>query len=697
MALSHSVFLLDHSLHRFHSPSKLFIRKLKMTCLFCIVLQLLFCTRIACFDWTFPATRGLEHKIWHAQPPPISQILPAEIPELHDTTTELNTGVTGTGDSKVDEKNAGTENLGSGSNAELHGRESKATQADKAMNRRIAQSVSGPTTQENFLVFDGKIENKEKPLPSSPSAVGKDVSQEAVVLKSTEKFKNLGLAGAEMQETLQGEASELAKSGEASHLQSHSVSKNRGKTDPGKIGNMEDKGAIAKFTGEKSRGKKKKNKKGSQAVKAILVRGQKVQLDSSLQPGNPTEAILFHILQKNNHQKGMSVRLSDKDFEAIFMRQVEVSTNPELALHKSEWSDALQKFTKHFPRPHEGARRIAALTSIYGEMSLPRRWQVQEAARLGQPVNGAGKMLSAAARDLALALRVQEEWPVFYGVEFEKYEAAFHMLENLSAEDNTDLENFFSRNLYHARFGEFYMMADLKEHFGFISEDRLIALKKAGGNASVLLHIGGLLELASPRVKWKALENKQIEFKIRALRWAMEGKLYYSLEDHRVLVVDKVSWFDSPTRKFIDRSDFFNLFKRRLKLLAQIADSRFSSSPLKYWIDTAERYESWENELISPGEVLRSAHFSISPETLGAFKSLYGITETIGAKVFQQPRFIRWLDLKQDPRFHEVSQSFEQLKAFLLPYNYILQKNPSLKKQKPKFRSGEKLGRTNLS
>ncbi|KAH9809666.1 hypothetical protein DFH28DRAFT_538316 [Melampsora americana] len=320
------------------------------------------------------------------------------------------------------------------------------------------------------------------------------------------------------------------------------------------------------------------------------------------------KSMILKVLQHENTKDGVQIHMTKEDFRRILLAQddlVSLDSVPEVFGDK--WRKAISDITRDSEDSFELFRRMDSLASQYTQMAIMRGWGLYKSK------------LSPQTQEACQLLKVDQEWPTFYNVDFDYLETTKTRLESLDINEALNIRRlFFDRNL-DSRILNLYLMAQMKPHEKVFTESELVSLSKSGGSIPVLLQIWNLLELSIPEVNWKTFTKEQILEKLKGLKNIMQGKFH--MDNGLEFDVDDLVWVASNTRAFILNSRLSNTFERRLKDFAKSADKLFPRKPAKQWMTEPTSF-NWEDLLIGEGDALVAAHFSLDMKTLAVLKNL---------------------------------------------------------------------------
>ncbi|KAH9809668.1 hypothetical protein DFH28DRAFT_537957 [Melampsora americana] len=369
------------------------------------------------------------------------------------------------------------------------------------------------------------------------------------------------------------------------------------------------------------RSRRKKIKKQPKAVNSINAANLEMIIDVSAHQndspmsGDPIRGesfetslklLISNFLQLDNIEKKVQISLTKEDFQKLLLAQDDVVSCgifPEVFGKK--WREAISSLAQGSKNPLELLRRIHSLEAQYSQKAIVMRWALYKSK------------LSPQAHDACLLLKMAQEWPTFYDVDYIYLATCKAKLEALdNNEAQSILQLILKRNL-DSRLSTLYLMAKMRKKI--FTELELVSLLKSGGSIPVLLQICNLLELSNPDLNWKTFTKEQILEKLKGLKRIMEGN--FDMDKNTELDVDDDVWVASNTRAFILNSQLSKTFEKQLKTLAKLADRLLPHKTAKEWMP-GQAHFNWANQNIGEGEALLASHFGLDMSSLAVLKCL---------------------------------------------------------------------------
>ncbi|EGF99537.1 uncharacterized protein MELLADRAFT_68477 [Melampsora larici-populina 98AG31] len=210
----------------------------------------------------------------------------------------------------------------------------------------------------------------------------------------------------------------------------------------------------------------------------------------------------------------------------------------------------------------EANRRFFALQNQVIEDNRLKTWQLHRHI-LDEPI-----------KDIIRMLKVDEMWPVFYDAKPDDWKVVEDKISSLNLRSKNLLELAMPQDARAKRIATMYAAGEANRHQNrmMYSEEELKAWVRQGVSAALLIRVGDILDLTSPKLNWENLSEAQLGWKARDFFNCLKGGI---VVDGRAIYREPVHWYTSGARMLIlEDKKFRGTFENRLKRLVEFGQDR---------------------------------------------------------------------------------------------------------------------------
>ncbi|EGF99536.1 uncharacterized protein MELLADRAFT_94227 [Melampsora larici-populina 98AG31] len=210
----------------------------------------------------------------------------------------------------------------------------------------------------------------------------------------------------------------------------------------------------------------------------------------------------------------------------------------------------------------EASRRFFAIQMQFFEENRLRNWQTQK-ERVGEAV-----------KEIMEMLKGDEMWPAFYDATLDEWRLVERKISELNDDSQRQLESVMPHVLRARRLATIYASGQAKKngHQMMYSEKELEAWMRQGVSAPLLIRVGDLLELTSPKANWRDIPDEEMGSKASDFFNCLNGEIALG---HRLIYKEPIHWYLSGARMLILQDPkFAGTFNSRLEKLIKFGENR---------------------------------------------------------------------------------------------------------------------------
>ncbi|KAG0145937.1 hypothetical protein CROQUDRAFT_658043 [Cronartium quercuum f. sp. fusiforme G11] len=303
----------------------------------------------------------------------------------------------------------------------------------------------------------------------------------------------------------------------------------------------------------------------------------------------------MEVLQPRNKKAMLKVDLDQKTFDSLNVDNI-------------DWKAITTELLLVFKNPGEAFRRVHAFQTQWNQKKLSRNWKAQQ------------KSLPERVKELAEALQVQNEWPIFDKSNTMDWKTFCTKYDSLSPSEVAQLGALFdSRKVLNTREAMILLTSRRNPLVSKLEKDKLKEFMKQGGSVPVLTQIYDVLELDRKQVNLKKLAGQTLIDKWTQMMSSMRGQIEVPGRG-AILTVDSEAWVMSYTRAYLIGT---TEFEGRFKDLHTACKVRMKDRSIKAreWQESdvpVPAVPHLDNS-ITPAEAMATKHFGVSASVLALF------------------------------------------------------------------------------
>ncbi|KAG0146726.1 hypothetical protein CROQUDRAFT_92395 [Cronartium quercuum f. sp. fusiforme G11] len=292
----------------------------------------------------------------------------------------------------------------------------------------------------------------------------------------------------------------------------------------------------------------------------------------------------------------LEVNLDQKTFDSLNVDDI-------------DWEEITTKLIQMLKDQDEAFQRVCALHEQWNQKKLSRNWTAQQ------------KSLPEHVKELAEALQVQNEWPIFNKYNTMDWKTFCTKYDSLSPSEVAQLGALFdSSQVLNTREAMILLTSCHNPLVSKLEDHELKEFMKRGGSVPVLTEIYDVLELGRKTVNLKRLQGDTLWDKWKRMMFSMYG-LVQVPGTETTLTVAAEAWTISYTRTYLIGTTVFEV---RFKDLHSASNARLKdrSMTAREWLgsDMPVLEGDYLEQIITPAEVMATKHFDIPISLFALFK-----------------------------------------------------------------------------